>query len=177
MTRWVVYNPPRERFMSKRLIVVPVLVACAISVASAAGGQAPGSGLRAPQEPGDTGFGGDGQAVLKSPPDTVATEIPGVIAAGTKIHLIRDLFDSTEGAIAMPDGSLLFTEQDAGDGRLVRIDKDDNISVYAVNTNRTIGLAYDPKGRLIAAQSRIGRVGVITPTRDILADQFEGVPL
>ena len=41
----------------------------------------------------------------------------------------------------MPDGSLLFTEQDAGDGALVRIDKDGKVSTYLENTNRTIGLA------------------------------------
>jgi gluconolactonase len=77
----------------------------------------------------------------------------------------------------MPDGSLLFTEQDAGDGRLVRIDKDDTISTFVDNTNRTIGLAYDLKGRLIGTQSNIPRVGVLAPTRMTLAEEFEGVPL
>ena len=47
---------------------------------------------------------------VKSPPDTTAPDIPGVVRGGTKVHLIRDLFHSTEGPIAMPDGSLLFTE-------------------------------------------------------------------
>jgi gluconolactonase len=77
----------------------------------------------------------------------------------------------------MPDGSLLFTEQDAGDGQLVRIDKDDKISTYLENTNRTIGLAYDHQGRLIGTQSRLPRVGVLAPTRMTLADAFEGVPI
>jgi hypothetical protein len=77
---------------------------------------------------------------VKSPPDTIAPDIPGVVRGGTPVHLVRNLFRSTEGPIAMPDGSLLFTEQDAGDGQLVRIDKDDNISVFITNTNRTIGL-------------------------------------
>jgi gluconolactonase len=114
---------------------------------------------------------------VKSPPDTTAPDIPGVVRGGTKVQLVRDLFQSTEGPIAMPDGSLLFTEQDAGDGRLVRVDKDDNISTFVDNTNRTIGLAYDPKGRLIGTQSNIPRVGVLHPTRMVLADEFEGVPL
>lgn len=115
--------------------------------------------------------------IVKSPPDTTAPDIPGVVAGGTKVRLIRDLFQSTEGPIAMPDGSLLFTEQDAGDGQLVRIDRDDKISTYLENTNRTIGLAYDHKGRLIGAQSRIPRVGVLSPTRMTLAEAFEGVPI
>jgi len=114
---------------------------------------------------------------VKSPPDTTAPDIPGVVRGGTKVQLVRDLFHSTEGPIAMPDGSLLFTEQDAGDGRLVRIDKDDTISTFVDSTNRTIGLAYDPKGRLIGTQSNIPRVGVLAPTRMTLAEEFEGVPL
>lgn len=115
--------------------------------------------------------------VVKSPPDTTAPEISGVVAGGTKVQLIRDLFQSTEGPIAMPDGSLLFTEQDAGDGRLVKIDKDGHISTFLENTNRTIGLGYDHKGRLIGTQSRIPRVGVLHPVRTTLAEEFEGVPL
>jgi gluconolactonase len=77
----------------------------------------------------------------------------------------------------MPDGSLLFTEQDAGDGQLVRIDKDDNISTFLDRTNRTIGLAYDPKGRLVGAQSNIPRIAVLHPERRILAESFDGLPL
>jgi gluconolactonase len=116
-------------------------------------------------------------AIVKSPPDTTAPDIPGVVAGGTKVQLIRDLFQSTEGPIAMADGSLLFTEQDAGDGKLIKIDNEGNISTYLENTNRTIGLAYDPKGRLIGTQSREPRVGVLAPTRSVLADQFGGQPL
>ncbi len=114
---------------------------------------------------------------VKSPPNTIAPDIPGVVAGGTEVRLIRDLFRSTEGPIAMPDGSLLFTEQDAGDGQLVRIDKDDKVSTFLEMTNRTIGLAYDPKGRLIGAQSNQPRGDVLHPERRILADSFEGVPL
>ena len=114
---------------------------------------------------------------VKSPPDTTAPDIPGVVAGGTKVRLIRDLFRSTEGPIAMPDGSLLFTEQDAGDGQLVRIDTDDNISTFLERTNRTIGLAYDPKGRLIGTQSNIPRVAVLHPERRILAEAVDGLPL
>ena len=114
---------------------------------------------------------------VKSPPDTMAPDIPGVVKGGTPVHLIRDLFHSTEGPIAMPDGSLLFTEQDNGDGQLVKIDKDDNVSVFLTNTNRTIGLAYDPKGRLIGAESNIPRIEVLYPTRKVLADKIGDLPI
>lgn len=107
----------------------------------------------------------------------MAPEIAGVVRGGTPVHLVRDLFRSTEGPIAMPDGSLLFTEQDAGDGQLVRIDKDDHVSVFLTNTNRTIGLAYDAKGRLLGVQSNIPRVAVLAPTRATLVEQVNGLPL
>ncbi len=116
-------------------------------------------------------------AISKSPPDTFAPDIPGVVKGGTRVQLIRDMFQSVEGAIAMPDGSLLFTEQDAGDGQLVKIDKDDKVSVFLDNTNRTIGLAYDVKGRLIGAQSRTPRIAVLHPSRITLAESFDGIPL
>lgn len=108
--------------------------------------------------------------------ETIATDIPGVIKGGTKIVLLRDGFMGTEGVIAMPDGSALFTEQDAD--RIIRVDRNDNITTYLENTNRTIGLAYDGKGRLIGTQSRDPKVGVLAPEpRTVLADTFEGQPL
>jgi len=98
-----------------------VLVAAVLLTASLSSGQGQGRGQeqpypRLPAPP------------VKSPPDTVAPDIPGVVRGGTKVQLVRDLFHSTEGPIAMPDGSLLFTEQDAGDGQLVKIDKDDKVT-------------------------------------------------
>ena len=108
--------------------------------------------------------------------ETVATDIPGVIKGGTKIVLLRDGFMGTEGVIAMPDGSMLFTEQDAD--RIIRVDRNDTISTYLENTNRTIGLAYDRKGRLVGTQSRDPKVAVLAPEpRTVLADTFEGQPL
>lgn len=118
-----------------------------------------------------------GQAPQSAPAvplkETTATEIPGVIKGGTKVVLLRDGFKGTEGVIAGPDGSVLFTEQDAD--RIIRVDPDDRISTYLENTNRAIGLAYDPKGRLVSVQSRDPKVAVLAPEpRTVLADRFEG---
>jgi gluconolactonase len=121
--------------------------------------------------------GGGGQE--GPPPDPArelsAPDIPGVVAGGTKVQFIRAGFNGTEGVIAMPDGSVLFTEQDAD--RIIKIDPAGTISTYLENTNRTIGLAYDPKGRLIGTQSRDPRIAVLHPTRTVLADSFDGQPL
>jgi len=80
--------------------------------------------------------------------ETVAPGIPGVVAAGTKVKIIKDGFQSSEGPIAMPDGTTLFTEP--GASKIHKIDKDGKITTFVENTNRANGLALDSKGRLIA---------------------------
>jgi gluconolactonase len=137
-----------------------VIVLC-LFISGVVLGQAPGQNPAQPPEP-----------ALK---EATAPDIPGVIKGGTKVVLLRDGFNGTEGVIAMPDGSVLFTEQDAN--KIIKVDKNDNISTYLENTNRTVGLAYDHKGRLIGTESRDPMVGVLAPTRQVLADKFEGQPL
>jgi hypothetical protein len=97
---------------------------------------------------------GQGQPPQLRQPITnaVAPDIPGVVAGGTKIQLIKWGFQAVEGAIAAPDGSLIFCEPNAE--RLVKIDKDDNVSVFLEKTGRSIGLAWDSRGRLIGAETR-----------------------
>ena len=80
--------------------------------------------------------------------ETVAPGIPGVVAAGTKVTIVKDGFQSSEGPIAMPDGTTLFTEP--GASKVHRIDKNGTITTFVENTNRANGLALDSKGRLIA---------------------------
>jgi gluconolactonase len=123
---------------------------------------------------------GRGRGGQEGPPpdprkELTAPSIPDVVAGGTKVQFIRADLNGTEGVITMPDGSVLFTEQDAD--KIIKIDPQGNISTYLENTNRTIGLAYDPKGRLIGTQSRDPKVAVLHPTRTVLAESFEGQPL
>ena len=80
--------------------------------------------------------------------ETVAPAIPGVVAAGTKVTIVKDGFQSSEGPIAMPDGTTLFTEP--GASKVHKLDKNGTISTFVENTNRANGLALDSKGRLIA---------------------------
>jgi gluconolactonase len=120
------------------------------------------------------------QAGPPPPPatDTVAPAIPGVVAAGTKVSVIKEGFEGTEGPIALPDGSVIFTETAAS--RITKIDKDNNVSTFLENSNGSNGLAFDSKGRLISVQTTPGqtRVGVIYPkgSEALLADGFEGRP-
>ena len=75
--------------------------------------------------------------------ETIATAIPGVIAAGTKVEVIKSGFTGTEGPIGLPDGSLIFTETQAN--RITRIDRDNNITAFLENSNGSNGLAFDIK--------------------------------
>jgi gluconolactonase len=94
--------------------------------------------------------GGQGAGRQAGPPatETVTPAIPGVVAAGTKVVVVKDGFRSTEGAITMPDGSVLFTEP--GAGKVHKIDNAGNITLFLEGTQRANGLALDSKGRLIA---------------------------
>ena len=113
------------------------------------------------------------------PEETTATAIPGVIAAGTKVEVIKSGFTGTEGPIALPDGSLIFTETQAN--RITRIDKDTNqTSTFLENTNGSNGLGFDAKGRLLSVQTTPGatRIGVIYPKgmEATLTDNYDGKP-
>src|SRR5688572_11977295 len=121
--------------------------------------------------------GGRGQP---QPPatDTVAPNIPGVVAAGTKVEVIKSGFQGTEGPIGLPDGSLIFTETQAN--RITKIAADGTTSIFLENTNGSNGLAFDAKGRLISVQTTPGqtKIGVIYPkgSEATLSDNFDGKP-
>jgi len=106
---------------------------------------------------------------------TAGTAIPGVLAAGATLEVLATGLRGTEGALALPDGSVVFCEFNAN--RLVRIDLSGRFTTYLWDFNRPIGLGYDTKGRLIAAESRVPRLEVLTPRRMTLVDSFRGQPL
>lgn len=112
---------------------------------------------------------------LDSSHEMTAAGIAGVIAAGTKTQLLGAGFNGTEGAIALPDGSVIFCEFNAN--RLVHIDPAGHFSTYLQDSNRPIGLGFDIKGRLIAAESRNPRLEILAPVRATLVDSFAGQPL
>ncbi len=110
--------------------------------------------------------------------DAVAPDIPGVVAAGTKVQLLRDGLDGTEGPVAMPDGSVIFSEINAH--RVFRIDTADTFSTFVENTGGTTGLAFDKQGRLFAAVVPWGntKFSIIYPeaARKVVIDNYEGKP-
>lgn len=106
--------------------------------------------------------------------DLVAPDIPGVVAAGTKVQLIKEGFQGAQGASAGPDGSLLFTERVAN--KITKIDKTDAISNFMEDTSAADSFAIDSKGRVIGAQWMPPQVGEMMPMKATLSDKFGGHP-
>ena len=114
----------------------------------------------------------------EAPTETVTPHIPGVVAGGTRVQVIKYGFEGSEGPVAHPDGSLLFTETRAS--RITRVDSNGTVSTFLENTNESNGLGFDPEGRLVSVQRapRQMKVGVLHPrgSEKVLADRFEGQP-
>jgi gluconolactonase len=102
--------------------------------------------------------------------------IAGVVAADTRIELIREGFTGTEGPLGLPDGNFLFTETQAN--RITRVMPDGSVAPYLEETNGANGLALNRDGDLVAVQVLQPRVGIVHPPerRKVLAEQFEGAP-
>jgi len=103
--------------------------------------------------------------------------IDGVVAAGTAIELIKEGFQGTEGPVALPDGSVIFTEGQAN--RITRISADNSIASYLENSGGANGLAFNSSGELIAVQTTKPGIAVIGPAgkERVLVDSYEGTPL
>jgi gluconolactonase len=89
--------------------------------------------------------------------DTYTPNIPGVVTGGTKVELLTDQLNGTEGPVALPDGTLLFTQ--GGARQLTRIDKNGKLSTFLENI-QSGGLGFDAKGRLIANDNTQGKQGI-----------------
>ncbi|MDB5987931.1 MAG: SMP-30/Gluconolaconase/LRE domain protein [Nevskia sp.] len=117
-----------------------------------------------------------GSVLAQEQTATVTPAIAGVVAAGTRIELIKEGFSGTEGPIALPDGSLLFTENQAN--RVIKIAVDGTVSTFLDDTNGVNSLALSDGGELYAVQTLKPRVGIVFPADKVkmLADNFEGAP-
>jgi gluconolactonase len=157
--------------------LVPILAASLFAVAcsSPAGTESAAT----PAEPAAAPTAEGAAPVIPVPTNLVVeTAIPGVVAAGTPMVLIKTGFEGAEGPVGMADGSVLFTETRAA--RVTRIDPDGNISTFVEHANESNGLAFDQQGRLISVQRAPNnqKVGVIYPPDKVavLADSYDGKP-
>ncbi|HEY6817502.1 MAG TPA: SMP-30/gluconolactonase/LRE family protein, partial [Croceibacterium sp.] len=101
-------------------------------------------------------------------------EIAGVVAAGTRVEVIREGFDGTEGPIALADGSIVFTENRAD--RLVRIAPDNAVSTYLEPSGGANALALRADGELLAVQTAQPGIARLQPASEVLAAAYSGKP-
>lgn len=127
---------------------------------------------------------GQGQPAAPAAPvppatETVAPDIPGVVRGGTRVIVIKDDLRGTEGPVALPDGTLAFTE--GGADRITRIDENDKVAPYIEKANLTNAIGFDSKGRMVtvqrgtAAGMQIGYIGR-NGNEGMLANDFDGNP-
>jgi gluconolactonase len=103
--------------------------------------------------------------------------IAGVVEAGTPIEIIGESFAGTEGPVALPDGSLLFTENRAA--RVSRIALDGSVAVFLTNPAGPNAMALNAEGSVVATLTARPGVAIIYPADcvTILVDKAEGKPL
>lgn len=127
---------------------------------------------------------------LRGQAPVTTTAIPGVVAAGTPVTLIKGGWDHTEGTIAAPDGTAYFTVP--GENKIFRGAADDTMTVLfdAMKRDdpkdpsgdrwRTTALAVDRQGRIFATRRAGKQVGIaiVYPpaAARFVADAYQGRP-
>ena len=84
--------------------------------------------------------------------------LKNVLSADSSVELVKEGFVFTEGPLPMPDGGLLFTDIRAS--KIYKLDISGSITVFRDSTGNTNGLAYTPKGELIAAETGGKRLSI-----------------
>lgn len=77
-----------------------------------------------------------GQTTPQPRPPKDTPNIPGVVAAGTKVQQVWTGTQSADGIVSAPDGGLLYAEEPAN--RISKLDKDNKVSTFMENTNGTV---------------------------------------
>lgn len=108
--------------------------------------------------------------------DMVEVQVVGVANAGTRIELVKDGFNGTEGPLPEADGGLLFTENRAG--RIIRIAPDGAISAWAEGFNGVNALARLPDGGIVATMTETRVIAALNPgeASRVLASGYQGKP-
>ena len=119
-----------------------------------------------------------GEQAVTPPTEWVASNIPGVVAGGTKVQMVAEFKGAINGPIALPDGTGVLIAEVA-DSRITKIANDDTPSVFLQDTNGALCLGFDSNGRLISNLTMPPgqtRIAVIYPRgqEKVLSANFEG---
>jgi gluconolactonase len=117
-----------------------------------------------------------GAADAPAPAAAVTPAIAGVVNAGTAIQLVKDGFEAVEGPMRDADGSVLFTNNQAG--RVLRAAADDKVSTWFEGPFGANALTRTPKGEIVATLQKSLAIGVLQPGAEpkVLADKYDGKP-
>jgi gluconolactonase len=107
---------------------------------------------------------------------TATPEIAEVVKAGTPIKLVKDGFEAVEGPMRDTDGSVLFTNNQAG--RVLRAAADGKVSTWFEGPYGANALARTPKGEIVATLHKTPAIAVLQPGAEprVLADKYDGKP-
>lgn len=115
------------------------------------------------------------------------TEIKDVIAADAKWQQVWQGTDHTGSIVGTSDGGVLFAQEQAGN--VVKLDKNDKMSVYVEEAHGALALALDSKNRVYAIQrtctdpgrekvpcSETTKIAIIYPEEEakVITDNFNG---
>lgn len=106
------------------------------------------------------------------PVPSTAPRIAGVVAAGTPVELLATDLGGSEGPVAAPDGTLLFTAGPV----ILRVDENGRISTFLEDTRGITGLGFDSAGRLIGVRTDPAEVVMLLPERKLLSDAISARP-
>jgi gluconolactonase len=111
-------------------------------------------------------------------PPPPQTAIDGVIAAGTKVELVKDGFQGVEGPVTAPDGRIFFSDIPAN--LTYVIEKNGEIKPWREDTHGTNGNFITKDGQLLGAEMngrRLISVSLKDKTVTPLVTEFDGKPL
>ncbi len=112
---------------------------------------------------------------------TVRADAPPIIAADAKLEQLWNEGEFTEGAALGPDGSIYFSDiADVKAGRILKFDPNSGkTTVHCPDSQKSNGLVFDAKGRLLAAcgaNAGARAITEITPDGKVkpLVEKYDG---
>ena len=126
---------------------------------------------------GQRGRGRGGGQPARSLTEVTVEAIPGVVAAGAEWSSVWSGWGIVaDGIMGISDGGLLVAQEDLN--TVMKLDTNDQASVFIANTRGGGSLSADRQGRILAVQRLVPRtIGVLSPETEVVADTFNNAPV